>query len=154
MIGLSGAVWGAIVPAALQITEKLAITMAVAAGATVFGLLFFIFVAKRFLIICPPNSLLVLSGGKHRSADNKEVGYRIITGGRAWRVPVIETPSFMDMTTIPIYVAVQNAYSKNSIPLEVHAIANVKLSSHEEIVMNAVERFLGRDRSEIQRVCK
>jgi uncharacterized membrane protein YqiK len=70
------------------------------------------------------------------------------------KTPVIETASFMDMTTIPIYVAVQNAYSKNSIPLEVHAIANVKLSGHEEVVMNAVERFLGRDRSEIQRVAK
>ncbi|MBI5502543.1 MAG: flotillin family protein [Deltaproteobacteria bacterium] len=154
MVGLSGADWGAIMPAALQITEKLAITMAVAAGATIFGLLFFIFIAKRFLIICPPNMLLVLSGGKRRTADDKVVGYRIIPGGRAWRVPVIETPSFMDMTTIPIYVAVQNAYSKNSIPLEVHAIANVKLASNPEIVMNAVERFLGRDRSEIQRVAK
>jgi flotillin len=69
-------------------------------------------------------------------------------------VAVIETAGFMDMTTIPIYVAVQNAYSKNSIPLEVHAIANVKLASDPRIVMNAVERFLGRDRAEIQRVAK
>jgi len=154
MSEMSGTVLGAIAPAALQITEKLAITMAVAAGATIVGLLFFIWMAKRFLIICPPHMLLVLSGGKRKTTEGKTVGYRIIQGGRAWRVPVIEIPSFMDMTTIPIYVAVQNAYSKNSIPLEVHAIANVKLSSNPDTVMNAVERFLGRDRSEIQKVAK
>ena len=155
-----GSALGALAPAAFQITERTAITMGIVAVATLVGLLLFVWIAKRFLIICPPNMLLVLSGGKHKAKDvqagkeAKEVGYRIVQGGRAWRTPVIETASFMDMTTIPIYVAVQNAYSKNSIPLEVHAIANVKLSSHEEIVMNAVERFLGRDRSEIQRVAK
>ena len=155
-----GSALGALAPAAFQITERLVITMGIVAVATLVGLLVFVWVAKRFLIICPPNMLLVLSGGKHKAKDvkagkeAKEVGYRIVQGGRAWRTPVIETASFMDMTTIPIYVAVQNAYSKNSIPLEVHAIANVKLSGHEEVVMNAVERFLGRDRSEIQRVAK
>jgi flotillin len=128
--------------------------MAVAAGATLIGLLFFIWMAKRFLIICPPNMLLVLSGRRHATEEGREIGYRVIQGGRAWRVPVLETASFMDMTTIPIYVAVQNAYSKNSIPLEVHAIGNVKLASDARVVMNAIERFLGRDRSEIQRVAK
>jgi flotillin len=151
---LNGSILGALSPAAFQVTEQQLITWGIAAGATLVGLMVFVWIAKRFLIICPPNMLLVISGGKHDSKEGKAVGYRVVQGGRAWRVPVFETASFMDMTTIPIYVQVQNAYSKNSIPLEVHAIANVKLSSHEEIVMNAVERFLGRDRSEIQRVAK
>jgi flotillin len=149
-----GSALGAVAPAALQVTEQQLIWWGIAAGATLVGLMLFVWMAKRFLIICPPNMLLVLSGGKHQSRDGKTVGYRVVQGGRAWRIPILETASFMDMTTIPISVQVQNAYSKNSIPLEVHAIANVKLSGHEEIVMNAVERFLGRDRSEIQRVCK
>ena len=151
---LIGSVAGAIAPAALQITEQLAITAGIAAVATLVGLMLFVWLTKRFLIICPPNKLLVLSGRRRATEDGRSVGYRVIGGGRAWRVPVIEQAGFMDMTTIPIDVRVQNAYSKNSIPLEVHAIANVKLASDPRIVMNAVERFLGRDRGEIQRVAK
>ncbi len=140
--------------AQIKITERTALAVGGAALATLIGLLFFVWLAKRFLIICPPNRLLVLSGRRRTADDGREVGYRVIAGGRAWRVPIIETASEMDVTTIPIFVAVQNAYSKNSIPLEVHAVANVKVSSDPRLVMNAVERFLGRDRSEIQRVCK
>jgi len=149
-----GTVAGAILPAALRVTEQLVVTVGIAAAATVIGLLLLSWITRRFLIICPPNRLLVLSGRRRITEDGRSVGYRVVAGGRAWRVPVVETASFMDMTTIPIYVVVQNAYSKNSIPLEVHAIANVKLASDPRIVMNAVERFLGRDRAEIQRVAK
>ena len=51
--------------------------------------------------------------------------------------------SRMDMRLFPVEVAVQNAYSKGGIPLSVHAIANVKISSSDAGVRNAVERFLG-----------
>ena len=146
--------WGSMALGAIQMSERTAILIAVAAGATLVGLGLFVWMAKRLLIICPPSNLLVLSGRRRTTEDGREVGYRVISGGRAWRIPVIERASHMDMTTIPIYVQVQNAYSKNAIPLEVHAVANVKLSSDPRLVMNAVERFLGRDRSEIQRVCK
>lgn len=139
---------------ALELTERTMILIGAAAGGTILGLIVFTWMVKRILIICPPNALLVLSGRKRVDESGRTVGYRVVAGGRAWKMPIIETASFMDVTTIPIYVAVQNAYSKNSIPLEVHAIANVKLASDQRIVMNAVERFLGRDRSEIQRVAK
>jgi flotillin len=145
---------GALGLGALELTENTLILIAVAAGGTLVGLVVFTWLVKSILILCPPNALLVLSGRKRIDEAGRTVGFRVVAGGRAWRVPVIETASFMDVTTIPIDVSVQNAYSKNSIPLEVRAVANVKLASDPRIVMNAVERFLGRDRGEIQRVAK
>ena len=50
-------------------------------------------------------------------------------GGRAWRVPLIETVQRMDMRAIPIDVQVQGAYTRVGIPLKVRAIAVIKISS-------------------------
>jgi flotillin len=60
----------------------------------------------------------------------------------------------MDLSALPLDLHVANAYSKGGIPLNLHAIANVKISSDPAFIMNAVERFLGRDPAEIRRVAK
>ncbi len=58
----------------------------------------------------------------------------------------------MDVSLISVPMAVEGAYSEGGIPLSVHAIANVKVSSDRRFIGNAIERFLGRDRAEIARV--
>jgi flotillin len=125
----------------------------VAVGAAV-GLLVFIAFAKQFLFICRPQEVLIFAGRKHTAEDGSQAGYRVVFGGRAWRVPVIETVDRMDMRSIPIDVQVQGAYTRVGIPLKVRAIAVVKISSSPQVVMNAVERFLGRGTDEIQKVAK
>ncbi|MDY7012466.1 MAG: SPFH domain-containing protein, partial [Cyanobacteriota bacterium] len=77
-----------------------------------------------------------------------------IFGGRAIRIPIVETIKKMDLTIMPVPVEVSNAYSKGGTPLNIHAIANVKISSNPEIVGNAIERFLDHDRSELTRVAR
>lgn len=118
------------------------------------ALLVLLFIMKRFLYICRPNEVLIFSGRRRRLADGQEVGYRVIFGGRAWRVPILERVDRMDMTTLPIEVNVSQAYSKGGIPLNVRAIANIKVSSDPGQIMNAIERFLGRGREELRRVAK
>ena len=51
-------------------------------------------------------------------------------------------------------VDVRNAYSKGGIPLMVQAIANVKISGDSSLIINAIERFLGKSRDEIRQVVK
>ena len=122
-------------------------------GAAV-GVLAFIAFAKQFLFICRPQEVLIFAGRKHKGDGGGEVGYRVVFGGRAWRVPIIETVDRMDMRSMSIDVQVQGAYTRVGIPLKVRAIAVVKISSSPQVVMNAVERFLGRGREEIQQVAK
>jgi flotillin len=110
--------------------------------------------ARQFLRICRPHEILIFSGRKHRRSDGTEVGYRVVFGGRAWRVPIIEQVQRMDMRALPIDVSVQGAYTRVGIPLKVRAIAVVKISSNPSVVMNAIERFLGRGVDEIQQVAK
>lgn len=109
---------------------------------------------KSFLKICNPNEILVLSGRKHRTKDGKEVGYRVVFGGRAIVIPILETVKRMDLTTMPVPVEVTNAYAKGGTPLNIQAIATVKISGDPQVVGNAIERFLDRDRKEIMRVAR
>lgn len=125
----------------------------IALGAGV-GFIIFIAFIKQFLMICRPHEILIFSGRKHRREDGVEVGFRIVFGGRAWRVPIIENVERMDMRAIPIDVSVQAAYTRVGIPLKVRAIAVVKIASNPNVVMNAVERFLGRGLADIQQVAK
>ncbi|WP_121969877.1 SPFH domain-containing protein [Leptolyngbya sp. BC1307] len=127
------------------------------AGAVTIGLVGIvaaIALLKASLKICKPNEILIISGRKYKQAGSKAVGYRVIFGGRAFVLPIIERVERMDMTTMPIPVEVNNSYAKGGTPLNIQAIANVKVSSQPNIAGNAIERFLGRNQSEIRRVVR
>ena len=106
------------------------------------------------LCICKPNEVVVLSGRKRKNKSGQELGYRVISGGRGIRIPILETIKRIDVTTMPVPVKVTNAYSKGGTPLDIQAIANVKISSNPKVVGNAIKRFLDQDRSEIVRVAR
>lgn len=109
---------------------------------------------RSLIIICPPNQVAVISGRSRALSDGRTVGYRSIRGGRTLRVPLLERVAWMELNTIPIEVAVRNAYSKGSIPLNVQGIANVKVSSIEGLLQNSVERFLDVPQTEIAAIAK
>jgi flotillin len=60
----------------------------------------------------------------------------------------------MSLTTMEVPIGVRNAYSQGGIAMNVEAIANVKVSSDERVIGNAIERFLNRNTEEIRRVAK
>jgi flotillin len=126
----------------LGVSPELAALILLGALAIVVGLLIFFWIVSRFLVICTPNEVLVISGRSHRLPDGSTIGYKVLHGGRGFKVPIIEEVNRMDMRLIPVQVEVQNAYSKGGIPLTVHAIANVKVSSDEALIRNAIERLL------------
>ena len=115
----------------------------------VMALAFLAFVISKILQICKPNEILVISGRSHRLADGSEVGYKVLHGGRGVRIPLLETVDRMDTRLIPVMVEVNNAYSKGGIPLTVHAIANVKITSNQGYVRNAIVRLLSMSQRQI-----
>src|SRR5688500_17668631 len=117
-----------------------------------FGLIVLIF--SQLLVICRPNEILVISGRRHKLPDGSVVGYKVLHGGRGFRVPLLEEVNRMDMRLIPVSVEVQNSYSKGGIPLTVHAIANVKLTSDQNLIRNSIERSLTMSASQIGAVAQ
>ncbi len=120
----------------------------------IFATIIVIWFLNSCLCICKPNEVVVLSGRKRKTKSGQEVGYRVITGGRSIRIPILETIKRIDVTTMPVPVKVTNSYAKGGTPLNIQAIANVKISSNPSVVGNAIERFLDQDRSEIVRVAR
>lgn len=134
--------------------EQTGIVIIVIAALAAFTLVFILVSLKRLLLISQPNEVIILSGRKRNLPNGDIVGYRIIRGGRAFRMPFIEKASRMSLETIPIELSVGNAYSKGGIPLAVEAIANIKVDSTEPAFGNAVERFLTRTEEEIHSIAK
>ena len=110
-------------------------------------------VVSRLIYICAPNEVLIFSGGR-RSVGNKNVGYRLVQGGRGIRVPLFERVDRMDLTNMIIDIRTAGAYAKGGIPLNVEGVANLKIASTEPIIGNAIERFLGKSRQEVIKVAR
>jgi len=122
--------------------------------AVVLVLLLVTFLLSRLLYICAPSEILVFSGRKHRLPDGSVIGFKVIHGGRGFRIPLLESVSRMDVRLNGVEVGVQNAFSKGGIPLTVHAIANVKVTTDPRHVRQAVERFLGMEPAAIMMVAR
>ena len=128
-----------------------------AVGITAIGgaLLVLIIILKRMIYICPPNQVLIFSGAhRHIGGEERVVGYRVVQGGRGIRIPLIEVVDRMDLTNMMIDLRVEGAYSKGGIPLVVQGVANVKVSSKQAQLANAIERFLGMTREQIMSIAR
>ncbi len=125
-------------------------------GSSVFVVIVALTLISRWMIrICRPNEMLVVTGSKSNQGNQGVKGYRVVAnGGCTFVKPILETARRMDVTLLPVLVEVNNAYSKGGTPLNIQAIANVKVSTDPEVRNNAIERFLGRDNKEIVQVAK
>lgn len=122
--------------------------------AVILGLIFLAFI-KANLRICHPNEILVFSGRKRRLKDGTEVGYRVVKGGRGLKIPIIESVTQLPLTIIPIELDLSGALCNGIIPINIQAMANVKIAgSEEEGLSNALERFLGKNINDISQVAK
>jgi len=124
--------------------------------AALFILLVALNLISRWMIrICRPNEMLVVTGSRSNQGQQGMKGYRVVAnGGWTFVKPILETARRMDVTLLPVLVEVKNAYSKGGTPLNIQAIANVKVSSEPEVRNNAIERFLGRNPEEIVQVAR
>ena len=112
-------------------------------------------ISRWMIRICRPNEMLVVTGSRSTQGDQGVKGYRVVAnGGWTFVKPILETARRIDVTLLPVVVEVSNAYSHGGTPLNIQAIANVKISTDPEVRNNAIERFLGHDPAEIVQVAK
>ncbi len=110
--------------------------------ASFFALIAAMILMSKNYIKVPPNKAAVISGRSHRLPDGSTVGYRVVSGGAAFKYPVLEKVDYLDLSVMSIPVAVKNAYTKEGVPVIVQAIANIKIGSDMTSVGAAAERFL------------
>lgn len=126
----------------------------VAIVAVVLSLIGVLMFVSRNYMRCPPNQVLVLYGRKHQWTDeNNNVvtrGYRLITGGAAFRLPLLEESQELSLAMFQVPVRVEKSPNKDGVRVTVDAVANVKISSDQGPLGSAVEQFLGKTQQEIE----
>jgi flotillin len=126
-----------------------------------FGLLFVIiglgaFYSSRVKKV-GPNQVLVISGREQRrvnplTSEPETVHYRIVAGGRAFIMPVIERVDDLSLELMTIEVRTADVYTLEGVPVTVDGVAQVKIGSDEISIATAAERFLSKSHVEIEHV--
>jgi flotillin len=106
----------------------------------------------RNYIKVPPNVVAVLSGRKRKIADGRVVGYRMVRGGAALRIPLLEKVDYLHLNVMTIPLEIKRAYTLKGVPVSVKAVANVKIRGDEMSLHASAERFLGMTHDNIQKV--
>ncbi len=91
-------------------------------------------------------------GARRQIAPNCRPDQILVIAGRALMVPWLEQRRWMDGRTRPVPIRVEKAYAMGGTPIDVEAIATVKISTDRDCVGNAIERFLGHDPNAVQQV--
>ena len=107
---------------------------------------------SRNYIKVAPNAVAIFSGRKHKLADGRVIGYRMIRGGAAFRWPLLEQVDYLWLNVFTIPLEIKRAYTLQGVPISVKAVANVKIKSDDISLSAAAERFLKMPPEQIQRV--
>jgi flotillin len=107
---------------------------------------------SRNYIKVSPNAVAVLSGRKRKLQDGRVVGYRMVRGGAALRIPLLEKVEYLHLNVMTIPLEIKRAYTLKGVPVSVKAVANVKIRGDELSLQAAAERFLGMTHDQVQRV--
>jgi flotillin len=110
----------------------------------------------RNYIKVPPSTVAIFYGRKHTLTDENgnrsTVGFRVVRGGAALRVPLLEQVAYLSLNIMSIPLRIQRAYTKEGVAVTVEAVANVKISSDDMSLRGASERFLGMSTEQIKGV--
>jgi flotillin len=110
----------------------------------------------RNYIKVPPSTVAIFYGRKHTLTDEKgnrsTVGFRVVRGGAALRVPLLEQVAYLSLNLMSIPLRIQRAYTKEGVAVTVEAVANVKIASDDMSLRGASERFLGMSAEQIKGV--
>ncbi|MBN2147576.1 MAG: flotillin family protein [Anaerolineales bacterium] len=112
--------------------------------------------ASRFKKV-GPNQVLVISGRKSAFMDSttgqkSRRSFRIVRGGGAFIVPVLERVDLLSLELITIEVITQNVYTLQGVPVTVDGVAQVKIASDDVSIVTAAEQFLSKNQVEIKNV--
>jgi flotillin len=136
--------------------ELSAVAVALAILLGLLGLFAAMALFARNYIKVPPSMVAILYGRKHSITDDRgnraTVGFRVVRGGAALRVPVLEKVEYLSLNVISIPLKISRAYTKEGVPVTVEAVANVKIAGDDVSLRGAAERFLGMTTEKIKEV--
>ncbi|MEA3339168.1 MAG: SPFH domain-containing protein [Chloroflexota bacterium] len=125
------------------------------------GILFVFFVllamaASRYKKV-GPNQVLVISGLRHtitdpRTGKKEKVGFRIVKGGGAVVLPIVERVDVLSLEIMTIDVETPEVYTEQGVPVSVDGVAQIKINGDAVSIRTAAEQFLSKSAAEVKNV--
>lgn len=103
---------------------------------------------------CPSDKIMVVYGKVGQNTDGSDKSAACIHGGAKFVYPFIQAYEYLDLTPLSISVDLTKALSRQNIRIDVPSRFTVGISTEPNVMMNAAERLLGLQLSEIQELAK
>ena len=116
----------------------------IAAG-VLFGLVFFLMLAKQYKR-CPSNKVLVIYG-RVKSGTSA----RCLHGGGSFVIPLVQSYDYLHLDPIQIEVPLRGALSIENIRVNVPSVFTVAIGTDDHIMQNAAVRLLGLSTKDIMK---
>lgn len=105
-------------------------------------------IASRYRVARPNDAFVITGRGGKRTVDPVTglttvdmSGQKVVRGGGAFIIPLIQQLSVIDLSSHRIEVGVMGAYNAKGIKLNVHGVAIVKVGGTDEAIRAAAQRF-------------
>lgn len=116
------------------------------AGAAALAFILLLSLAKFCFRVAEPNEALIISGmgAKGSTAEvGDSLGFRIVSGKGTFVIPILQTARSLDLDHRRISLNME-AVSRQSIPVQLRAVAIFKVGDDYASIANAARRFLGK----------
>ena len=120
------------------------------------GIFFIVWtIIKRYKRI-PPNAIGIIYGKKNKVVDDTgkvtESGFRIISGGGAFVIPIVEQYAEMNTDVFQIEISEEDIPTLQNVGVHVAGVATCRVSQVPQEQINAVQNFLGKPITEMKNI--
>lgn len=118
--------------------------------AIVYGVYIFV---DRYYIRIPPNRAAIIFGRRYEITDpltgeTRVRGFRIVPGGAALVIPLLEEVTYIDLSNRKIELEVSDIRSLNGVKVDVQAVAIIRIGTDEVALEIAATQFGNMDMEE------
>lgn len=132
----------------------------IALGIALFGAIFaYVFIKMRYKKVGPDEALIIfgskkLFGKKVVDDSGEAIGLRIVRGGGAFVKPLVESYERLSLKMMTLDLDLNHVYTARGIPINVKAVAQVKIRGSIDHIRRAAGGFLGVPVKDVQSTIK
>jgi flotillin len=120
-------------------------------GAISVSLIAIAIVLGSTVVIARPSEAVVLSG-RERRRGGRTFGYRLVRGGRAVRLPLLESAARLDLGAFRVPISLRGVRSSDR-AIDAELVVHARLLPEEPGIDQAVSRMLGVDPDQRRELC-
>ena len=114
---------------------------------------------SRNIIRVPPDQAVVLAGRKRYVVDpatgeRQIVGYRVIRGGSAFQIPVLERADHLHLAEMSIRLDLEGLRDRSGLATSVSVLVNCRVASEGSAMGRAITRFLTMDLPDVEQIVR